>query len=54
MGRAAATAQPDVSWFAALRELSLLALRCSKQAKRDNSFFLSDHPMPSKQTTGGR
>jgi hypothetical protein len=39
---------------AALRELSLLALHCSKQAKRDNSFFLSDHPMPSKQTTGRR
>ncbi|HGM5037782.1 TPA: hypothetical protein ACKPZU_003596, partial [Stenotrophomonas maltophilia] len=38
----------------ALRDMSLLALRCSKRAKRDNSFFLSDHPMPSKQTTGRR
>jgi len=52
MGRAAAMERPDSSMATALRNMSLLALHCSKQAKRDNSFFLSDHSMPSKQTTG--
>ncbi|MDR2959117.1 MAG: hypothetical protein LBV10_06180 [Stenotrophomonas sp.] len=38
----------------ALRDMSFSALQRLKQANRDNSFFLSDHPMPSKQSTGRR
>jgi len=38
----------------ALRDMSFSALQRLKQANRDNSFFLSDHAMPSKQTTGRR
>ncbi|MDW7599530.1 hypothetical protein R1V99_02965, partial [Stenotrophomonas maltophilia] len=53
-GCATAMTHQDSSLVAAPRDMSLLALRCSKRAKRDNSFFLSDHPMPSKQTTGRR
>lgn len=54
MGSAIAKTAPDSRWSAAPLYMSLLALRCSKRAKRDNSLFLSDHPMPSKQTTGRR
>src|SRR2546427_9382184 len=38
----------------ALRDMSVSASQRREQANRDNSFFLSDHPMPSKQSTGRR
>nr|WP_312250088.1 hypothetical protein [Stenotrophomonas geniculata] len=38
----------------ALRDMSLSASQRREQANRDSSFFLSDHPMPSKKSTGRR